>query len=183
MFKLFALAILLVVLLAQAGIAFAHARFKTANILPDAIVTTVPATLTITFSEETSPEQTKLQVLDAGNKAVDKGDLKVDGPNASVSLGTLADGKYTVKFRSFTEDDGGIVNGDYSFTVAKAGTAAGGDAAKAAQQESQSPTAPATGAGGGATSPEISMFPALGLLVVLAMGASMGLLVLGKRRR
>ncbi len=141
--------------LSQVQVSWAHARFKSANIQPDSVVTTVPATLTITFSEETSPTQTRLQVLDSSGKAVDKGDLKVNGATATLGLGTLADGKYTVKFRTFTEDDSNIVEGDYSFTIAKAGTAAAGDASKANQAESgeteQPAGAPATGFGGNST--------------------------------
>ncbi len=147
------LAVAALLLLIQTQVALAHARLINANIQPDAvIVTAVPATLTLTFSEETSPTQTRLEVLDASGKAVDKGDLKVNGDTATVTLSALVDGKYTVKFRSFTEDDSKVVEGQYTFTVAKSGTMAAGDPGKATQVESQdAPTpakAPATGLGG-----------------------------------
>ncbi|MBN9392318.1 MAG: copper resistance protein CopC [Chloroflexi bacterium] len=166
--------------LSQFQLTWAHARFKSANIQPDAVVTTVPATLSVTFSEETSPTQTRLQVLDSAGKAVDKGDLKVDGATATISLNPLTDGKYTVKFRSFTEDDSNIVEGDYSFTVARSGTAATGDAGKANQVESgetEQPTgAPATGFGGASGSEGqgnnalIPAVSALGLIGLTALG-------------
>ncbi len=164
----------------QVQISWAHARFKSATIQPDAVITTVPATLTVTFSEETSPTQTRLQVLDSTGKAVDKGDLKVVGATATLGLNTLTDGKYTVKFRTFTEDDSNIVEGDYSFKVALSGTAATGDAGKANQVESgesEQPTgAPATGIGGASGSEGqgnnalIGAVSALGLISLTALG-------------
>lgn len=173
--------------LAQSGVAFAHAHLKSATILPDAVVTSAPTTLTLTFTEDTSPTQTRLQVLDASGKAVDKGDLKVDGANATVSLGTLADGKYTVKFRSFTEDDSGIIDGSFNFTVAKGSAAVAGDAAKATQEESggdNAPTgAPATGQGGSAGESNGSFtLPALLVLFGSSLFAGAMLLIRQKRR-
>jgi methionine-rich copper-binding protein CopC len=171
--------------LAGSGFAFAHAHFKSATILPDATLTAAPATLTLTFTEETSPTETKLSVTDAGGKQVDKGDLKVDGANATVSLNTLADGKYTVTFRSFTEDDSGIVNGSYTFTVASSGSAAAGDAAKATQQESggnDAPAAPATGEGGLASESGSFTLPALLVLVGTAFFTGAILVIRQKRR-
>ncbi|HEX2910168.1 MAG TPA: copper resistance CopC family protein [Chloroflexia bacterium] len=136
--------------LAQQQFALAHSRFKSANIQPNAVVTSVPATLTVNFTEETSQTQTKLQVLDSSGKQVDKGDLKVNGATATISLGSLQDGQYTVKYRTLTEDDGGIVDGQYNFSVAKSGTASSGDVSKATENESKTTPsgAPASGMGG-----------------------------------
>lgn len=171
--------------LAGSGVAFAHAHLKTATILPDSTVSAAPATLTLTFTEETSPTQTKLSVTDASGKQVDKGDLKVDGANATVSLNPLADGKYTVTFRSFTEDDSGIIDGTYSFTVASGGTAAAGDASKATQQESggdDAPAAPATGEGGLSSDSGSFTLPALLVLVGTAFFSGAILVIRQKRR-
>ncbi|MBN9392243.1 MAG: copper resistance protein CopC [Chloroflexi bacterium] len=171
--------------LAGSGVAFAHAHLKTATILPDATITAAPATLTLTFTEETSPTETKLSVADASGKQVDKGDLKVDGANATVSLNTLPDGKYTVTFRSFTEDDSGIINGSYTFTVASGGSAAAGDASKATQQESvgeTAPAAPATGEGGLAGNSSSFTLPALLILVGTAFFTGAILVIRQKRR-
>lgn len=176
--------------LSQVQVSWGHSRFVSANIQPDAVVTTVPATLTVTFDEETSPTQTKLQVLDASGKAVDKGDLKISGAVATLGLGTLADGKYTVKFRTFTEDDSNIVEGEYSFTVAKAGTAASGDAGKANQVESvgsaeQPAGVPATGFGGNQAASTANSIPLLealsGLGIIGLVGLSLSLIVARKR--
>ncbi len=172
--------------LAGSGVAFAHAHLKTATILPDATVSAAPATLTLTFDEETSPTQTKLSVTDASGKVVDKGDLKVDGAKATVSLNPLPDGKYTVTFRSFTEDDSGIINGSYTFTVASGSAAAAGDASKAIQQASGGDTAPAgapaTGQGGLSDSANSFTLPALLVLAGTALFTG-ALLVIRQKRR
>lgn len=144
-----ALVAALVLVLVQTQISWAHARLKSATIQPNAVITSVPASLTLTFTEETSPTQTRLQVLDSTGKAVDRGDLKVNGDTATVSLGTLTNGKYSVKFRTFTEDDSNIVDGEYSFTVATTGTASSGAIGNANQTEGNARPSgvPATGGG------------------------------------
>nr|AIA14759.1 CopC domain protein [uncultured bacterium] len=176
----------LALVLAESGVAFAHAHLKTATILPDATVSAAPATLTLTFSEDTSTTQTKLSVTDASGKVVDKGDLKVDGANATVSLNTLTDGKYTVTYRSFTEDDSGIINGSYTFTVASSGAAAAGNASKATEQASNGNTAPAgapaTGQGGLSADNGSVNLPALLLFAGAALFAGAILLIRQKRR-
>jgi methionine-rich copper-binding protein CopC len=134
----------------QTGVVLAHSQLKTASISPNAVLTGSPSILTLTFTEDTSPDQTKLQVLDSTGKVVDKGDLKVNKDTATISLTALSDGKYTVKFRTFTEDDSGVVNGEFSFTVAKSGAASAGDANAVTQTQSggTSPAQlPSTGVG------------------------------------
>jgi methionine-rich copper-binding protein CopC len=176
----------LALVLAESGVAFAHAHLKTATILPDATVSAAPATLTLTFGEDTSTTQTKLSVTDASGKVVDKGDLKVDGANATVSLNTLADGKYTVTYRSFTEDDSGIINGSYTFTVASSGAASAGNASKATEQASGGGAAPAgapaTGQGGLSGDNGSVTLPALLLFAGAALFAGAILLIRQKRR-
>jgi methionine-rich copper-binding protein CopC len=175
---------ILALLLAQADLAFAHARLKTASIAPSATLTSAPTSLSLTFTEETSPTQTKVQVFDASNKQVDKGDLKVNGDTATISLNTLSDGKYTVKFRTLTEDDGGIVDGDYSFTVAASGAASAGNVAQANQNESNIPGAPASGMGGDAVNlsdAPTSVFMPVFVLAALGLMAGTGLLLYRRR--
>ena len=182
-FSLLLSAALVALFLAQAGLSFAHAHYKSSNIAPDSTVTTAPATLTITFGEETSPTQTKVQVLDATGKVVDKGDLKVDGPTVTLGLGTLTDGKYNVKYRTLTEDDGGIVEGSFAFTVARSGSASAGTGKAQENESSQAPSAaPATGLG--AAQADTAFQPGLlfGLLS-LTMLAGAGLLVSRRVRR
>ncbi len=182
--KVLGLLLALLVLMLQLGVAFAHARLKSSNILPESTVATAPATLTLTFTEQTSPDQTKVSVTDSSGKQVDKGDLKIKGDTATVSLGTLPNGKYTVTFRTLTEDDGGILNGNFSFTVG--GTATTGDLASAKQEESSVPGAPNAGQGGRVSSSSNNSLPgdwlAIGLLIGLTAGASTVLNLLARRK-
>ncbi len=174
-----------VMILAQNGLAFAHAHLKSASIAPDATLTSSPTTLILTFTEDTSPTQTKLQVLDSSGKQVDKGDLKVSGATATVSLNALLDGKYSVKFRSFTEEDSGIVDGAFSFTLATGGSASSGNLAKATEQESNVPaSSPATGEGGSsrvAGSGPDSLQGEFGL-VFLSLVAGIALMIYNRKR-
>jgi methionine-rich copper-binding protein CopC len=171
---------LVLLLVLQVGLVLAHARLKTASVLPDAVLTAAPATLSVTFSEEVSETESKLSVLDSTGKQVDKGDLKVAGDTATVSLNALADGKYTVKFRSFTEDDSGVVDGQYTFTVAKSGTAAAGNTSAATQAESNLPATPNTGAGGGSSESGFNTLLVIMVLVVIGLGTTT--LILRRRR-
>ena len=165
-------AALVMLFMAQAGLSFAHAHYKSSNIPANATITSVPASLTITFGEETSPTQTKVQVTDSTGKTVDKGDLKVDGATVTLGLGTLADGKYTVKYRTLTEDDGGIVEGSFAFTVAKSGAASAGSGAAIETESNQPPAAPATGLGRAVSEPSFQPELLFGLLAVsLVAGA------------
>lgn len=138
---------LLLALLAMPAVALAHARLKTASILPGAVIASAPATLTLTFTEETSPTQTRVTVTNAAGVRVDKNDLRVQGDTATIGLNALPNGVYTVAFRTFVEEDSHVVEGQYTFTVG--GAAAAGDVSKARQTEGTLPaSAPKTGAGG-----------------------------------
>ncbi len=173
------LSLIIVALLAlQTGLALAHSRLKSGNILPDSVITTAPATLTLTFTEETSQKETKVSVLDASGKAVDKGDLVVKGDTITLGLNALADGKYTVKFRTFTEDDSGLLEGQFSFTIAKGGTAAAGNAGAAKQEELASP--PKAGTGGG--SAQSGFDPTIPIIILVAGIVVCGGVLLARRR-
>jgi methionine-rich copper-binding protein CopC len=181
--SLLLLTAVLALLLAQVDFAFAHARLKSASVAPGATVTSAPTSLSLTFTEETSPTQTKLQVFDASNKQVDKGDLKVNGDTATISLNPLSDGKYTVKFRTLTEDDGGIIDGDYSFTVAASSAANAGNVAQTNQNESSLPNAPASGLGGAVNLHDAATGVFMPIFVLTALGLLAGAGLLLYRRR
>ncbi|MEI6047071.1 MAG: copper resistance CopC family protein [Chloroflexota bacterium] len=184
--KWLALVLALVVVTFQVGIAFAHAHLQSSTILPDATITAVPTTLTLTFGENTSITQSKLQVLDASGKQVDKGDLKVVGATTSVSLGTLTNGKYTVNFRSFTENDNGIVAGNFNFTLAIGGTAVAGTIDGVQESESIAPGVPNTGMGYRSTlsnTPTNNFNLWLGVGLLAALAATIGLVWLKRANR
>lgn len=175
---------LLTLFLLQFSIALAHSQLKTSSILPNAVLNSSPVTLTLTFTEDTSTDLTKLQVLDSTGKVVDKGDLKVDKDTATISLTTLSDGKYTVKFRTFTEDDSGVVNGEFSFTVAKSGAVSAGDANAVTQTESYDTSLtqlPSTGLG--INKDSFSLLAPLVLLTSILILASAGFVINRQRNR
>lgn len=113
------------------GIASAHARL-TASTPADGA--TVPVGLTqvaMTFAEETSVDQSNAQLLDTKSQAVAGATYAVnraDRTKMTLTTPPLQAGVYTVKYKTVTEDDNGIVNGSFSFTVASntAGSSAPG---------------------------------------------------------
>ena len=122
-------------------------------------------------------------MLDATGKAVDRGDLKVDGPTVTLGLSTLADGKYNVKYRTLTEDDGGIVEGSFAFTVARSGASSAGTGKAQENESNQTPSAaPVTGLGASQADPAFQ--PGfLFSLISLTLLAGAGLLVSRRMRR
>ncbi|MBN9393374.1 MAG: copper resistance protein CopC [Chloroflexi bacterium] len=188
----FLLVTLTMVFVLQAQISFAHARLQSATIAPDSTITTVPATLSITFNEEPTPNGSRIQVLDSTGKVVDKGDAKFNSTVGTVSLGTLPDGKYTVKYRAFTEDDSGIVDGEYTFTVAASGNATSGtgkpqevaSSATPAAGAGSAPSAPAAGIGGSTSGESGSnLVLVVTLLALTSLVASSGFLVVRKQAK
>jgi methionine-rich copper-binding protein CopC len=121
---------------------------QTANILPDAVIASAPATLTVTFTEETSPTQTRLSVTNASGARVDKNDLSVQGDTATIGLNALSNGVYTVTYHTFVEADSHVVDGEYTFTVAATGATTGSAAAVREEEGTMPMAAPKGGAGG-----------------------------------
>jgi methionine-rich copper-binding protein CopC len=155
----------------------AHAQYKSSDPPTNGTVQKAPAQVAITFSEETDPLKSGGSVTDASGTTVSTG-FKVDlnqRTNMTIDLKpNLPNGVYTVKWNTFTDDDNGIANGTFTFTVQAAaagtGTATTGTApaattapatttaATATVAATVAPTATrpattpvATGTGGGAT--------------------------------
>src|SRR5690349_9003285 len=87
-----------------AGSASAHAHLKSSNPSDGAVLTSVPATVSAVFTEETSLTDTKFDVYYAADSAatpslVTSGKVDVnDRTSVSATLpGNLGDGVYTVK--------------------------------------------------------------------------------------
>jgi MYXO-CTERM domain-containing protein len=121
------LAVLLVVIGAPA-IALAHADYERAEPAADAVVTTPPPQVQIWFTQELFRRQgmNRIEVYDAAGQRVDQDDPTVDDDNRrlmTVSLQpNLADGVYTVRWYSLSSEDGHEGEGEFTFTVASAGT-------------------------------------------------------------
>lgn len=98
----------------------AHAKLKESFPARDATIGAAPAQVLLTFSEETSPTKSGGVVTDAAGATVSAG-FRVNlarRTQATIDLRPmLPPGVYTVRWNSFTEDDGGAESGTFAFTV------------------------------------------------------------------
>jgi copper resistance protein C len=131
----------------------AHAAFKSSVPAPNATVTTVPTQVVITFSEETSATKSGGSVTDASGATVSTG-FKVnldDRTMMAIALKpSLPNGVYTVKWNTLTEDDNGMADGTFTFTLQAAQAAGTGTAATGTATTG---TAPASGSAVAGTAP------------------------------
>lgn len=121
------LAILLPLLGVYTVTVSAHARLKSSVPAADTTVNTAPAQVVIIFTEETSPTKSGGSVAGPDGTTASTG-FKVDlndRTKMTIDLKpNLPNGKYTVKWNSFTEDDNGMADGTFAFTIQAAQQAA-----------------------------------------------------------
>lgn len=123
------LAALMLVAALGTGVASAHARLVSSTPADGATVASGLTQVTMTFGEEISVDQSRAELTSADGMAVAGATAAVDKANRTmmtITTPALADGKYTVSWRSVTEDDNGILNGTFSFTVGSGGAMSGG---------------------------------------------------------
>ena len=102
------------------GVVFAHANLASADPAPDSVLEQAPDRVLIRFTEPLEPSFSEIRVLDSSGARVDNGDSAVDPINPvvmSVSLGTMADGTYTVGWKNVSTVDGHRVRGSFVFSV------------------------------------------------------------------
>jgi methionine-rich copper-binding protein CopC len=132
--------------LTVAGVVFAHALFQSSVPAPNATLTSEPASVSATFTEEVIPKGSSFTVTGPKGAAADNGDGHVDlnNPNRNVMVATLKPGQgsgtYTVHWTTLA-DDGDTANGTYTFTVNAPATAPAATTAAPAPK-----AAPAAGA-------------------------------------
>lgn len=105
---------------ALAGAAWAHAFLDHATPAVGSTVQGAPAQVALRFTQRLEPAFSRVQVVDAAGKRVDREDASVSGDDATmltVSLAPLAPGRYAVKWRVLSVDTH-VTEGDYTFTVA-----------------------------------------------------------------
>ena len=105
---------------ALAGAAWAHAFLDHATPAVGSTVQGTPARVALRFTQRLEPAFSRVQVVDAAGKRVDREDASVSGDDATmltVSLAPLAPGRYAVKWRVLSVDTH-VTEGDYTFTVA-----------------------------------------------------------------
>jgi copper transport protein len=114
-------ALLVLVMLCLPGSAWAHANLERAEPTPGTALDAPPRQLRLSFSEAVDSSFSRIQVLDTKRQSVDNGDSQVatDDPRAMVvSLpSSLANGVYTVAWRTLSAVDGHTVNGAYPLIV------------------------------------------------------------------
>ncbi len=148
MIRLGRLAAALVIVL---GGAFALPRATTAHALLQAsdpgagsTVAAAPSVVTLTFGEAPDPALSSVKVLDASGKVVSSGPSTGVAGNPlelQVPLGNVAEGVYTVAWRTVSTVDGHTVAGSFAFGVGVAPGAAGATATVAPTSPSASPEA------------------------------------------
>lgn len=102
----------------HAGAVFAHAFLEHATPPVGATVRAVPPRVTLRFTQRLEAAFSKVQVLDAQGKRVDKDDvtLGADQTSIGVSVPPLPAGRYVVKWRVLSADTH-VTEGDFSFQV------------------------------------------------------------------
>jgi len=104
---------------AAASLAFAHAMPTHREPAAGATVDTKLNKISIDFDDRIEPSFSSIDVTDAQGKSVISGKAAVDAANPkhmSVSVGTLAPGKYTVAWVAVAAD-GHRTQGRYKFSV------------------------------------------------------------------
>lgn len=100
--------------------AAAHAKLKASFPARDAIIGAAPEQVLLTFSEETSPTKSGGSVTDAAGAVVSNA-FRVNlarRTQATIDVrSALPPGAYTVRYNTFTEDDSGVEQGAFTFTV------------------------------------------------------------------
>ena len=110
--------IALVILLALAGPAGAHALPQSSNPTPGATLSIPPATVTITFGERPDPKLSAINVLDSNGAPVTAGPTTASGSDPltlEVPLRPLTGGVYTVAWRTVSAIDGHRATGSFAF--------------------------------------------------------------------
>jgi copper transport protein len=133
------------------GTASAHAHLTSSTPSDGQVLTAEPATVSAVYEEDTSLTKTKFDVYyakdaSAAPQLVAQGTVDVNTrTNVSAPLPAgLGDGVYTVKWHTLTENDNGMVDGTFSFTVA-GGQTASGPTGKTGSQQEVTGTMPTTG--------------------------------------
>ena len=181
-------ALLLVV--AVAAPAFAHAEIKTSDPEDAAVLATPPTVITLTFTEGLDQAKSSF-VLDGPAGAVGTGKAVEQGGTVMTLAGlTLAPGAYTIKWTS-ASTDGHLDRGTLSFTVLEPASApattppSNASAASGVAPSAATSAAPAASAGGGdaGTTSSSGTDVLLPIILGLAIVAGLGAFILRRSRR
>ncbi len=114
--------VLIAVVLAPAGVASGHATLVKSDPAARTILRTPPRLVHVWFDDELDPKRSSLSVWDSRGRRVDDGhggvDLDdLDRKSMITRMKPIGTGKYTVKWRAVSTDDGFVAQGVFQFTV------------------------------------------------------------------
>ncbi|MFE7353722.1 copper resistance CopC family protein, partial [Streptomyces sp. NPDC057543] len=122
----------LLILLASAVPAFAHASLVSASPAPGTGLPQAPAAVVLRFDESLNLRLSHVDVTDARGREAGVGATRPvagDGLAMQRRLGALTPGVYTVRWTSVALDDGHVLHGSYQFGIGTAPAGAGSVAA------------------------------------------------------
>jgi methionine-rich copper-binding protein CopC len=102
---------------------FAHAQYKSSTPANGAVLSAAPAGVTIVFTEAFVPAQSSASAVGPDGARVDNGDAKPDLSDADrrtmvlTLKSNLANGVYTVHWKTVSADDGDEAQGAFTFRV------------------------------------------------------------------
>ena len=140
--------LLLVLFVAAPRTVEAHANYAESDPAANSVVEESPERVTVRFTEPLEPALSEVQVFDSRGDRVDRQNSAVDPSDPllmSVSVGSLADGTYTVAWKNVSTVDGHRVRGAFVFSVGAGFKPTPTDAAAAAVADQpllQSPAEP-----------------------------------------
>jgi hypothetical protein len=172
--------------LAAASAAFAHASYERSNPSPGAVVPVAPTVVEIFTAQDLrrSGAASEITVEDERGVRVDNGDTRIDDTNRRHFMVTLKPdlppGRYVVRFRTLSDEDGEADSGAFAFYVGTQPTEA--QRAQDAQlrlTESEAPKTPLAPQGGGSSRTAV-LVGAVAVVALVALGL-VGWLALRRR--
>jgi methionine-rich copper-binding protein CopC len=185
---------LVTALLIAATVAFGHAELATVTPADKSTVQGSPTEIVMTFVQNLDPAKSSIVVVDSANKVVVKGGTVPAGQKREMDLAIttpLAPGTYTIRWTTFSTEDGETARGTTTFTVTAPPPSAAPSAAPSASAvaPSAAPSAapsvaasapPSTPPTTPATSTSDAVIPVVVALIVLA---GLGMWLLRSRAR
>lgn len=126
--KRFLLLLLLINLLASAGLASAHASLVRAEPAPNARLASSPSAFHLWFSEPVEPAFSHVELRDSSGALIRlpaQPTVVEDGKELAITPGDLPDGVYTVAWRVVSATDGHPTQGSYAVIIGAATTFTG----------------------------------------------------------
>ena len=101
----------------------AHATYKNSDPANGAIVSSMPATITASFTERLEPSESRMQLFDSSGAEIAGASTSPGSDDYTMVLTVpagLPNGTYSVLWHTLSNDDGHTANGYFTFTVGSA---------------------------------------------------------------